>query len=233
MRTVQPNEAEFLAAGVDEMLRRLSSQAGERRLRLFACGCCRQVWPLLDNPRTRLAVALAERRADGQASEEEVLPAPRSTAGLSTVAVAWAAEAVAVLTAWGTDLTEWGALNTVHVVAEHAARALRDVAGVMTWTAARRRQSALLFDILGKLDQPIALNPRWLDWNDGTLRRMADTIYREHRFADMPILGDALEEAGCDRVDLLAHCREYVEHARGCWLVDAIRAKAVSQPNVG
>ena len=42
----------------------------------------------------------------------------------------------------------------------------------------------------------------------------------------MPILGDVLEEAGCDNEDLLSHCRSQAEHVRGCWLVDAILAKS-------
>jgi hypothetical protein len=51
---------------------------------------------------------------------------------------------------------------------------------------------------------------------------MAAVIYRERRFGDLGIVGDALEEAGCDDADLLDHCRAAVPHARGCWVVDAL-----------
>ncbi len=41
----------------------------------------------------------------------------------------------------------------------------------------------------------------------------------------MPILGDALEAAGCTPVEALRHCREPGEHVRGCWVVDALLGK--------
>jgi hypothetical protein len=203
---------------VDRMLARVRSTSCERQFRLFACGCCRQVWPLLDNPRKRGAVAVAERFADGQATAREMLDA-RYVAGPSNwVAVAWAAEAVAALTACT-------AADAVNIVAQHAARALRDAAGERDWAAARRRQGALLCDIFEQLDPPTILDLRWLRWQDGTVRKLAEVIYQEHRFADMPVLGDALEEAGCSRGEILDHCRQHTEHARGCWLIDAILSK--------
>jgi hypothetical protein len=52
--------------------------------------------------------------------------------------------------------------------------------------------------------------------------KMARTIYEERRFEDLPILADALEEAGCENEIILWHCRELGEHARGCWVLDAI-----------
>lgn len=208
----------MIVQDVDMVLRQLRPKTSERRLRLFACGCCRQVWPLLAAS-ARAAITLVERFVEGQAVASEVFAArsiAQTTAGTSA---AWAAEAIITLTAWDTA-------DAVHVVAQHAARALRDAANQTDWTIARRRQSALLLDILGKLDQPIVFNPRWLSWQDGTVRKLAEVIYREHRFADMPILGDALEEAGCDRTDILDHCRLHPEHARGCWLVDALLGNA-------
>lgn len=46
-----------------------------------------------------------------------------------------------------------------------------------------------------------------LQWRDNTIQRMAVMIYQERSFDKLPILGDALEEAGCDDIDILAHCR--------------------------
>jgi hypothetical protein len=51
---------------------------------------------------------------------------------------------------------------------------------------------------------------------------MARAIYDGHRFTDLPILADALEEAGCTDAAILAHCRTG-EHVRGCWALDALR----------
>jgi hypothetical protein len=41
----------------------------------------------------------------------------------------------------------------------------------------------------------------------------------------MPILADALEDAGCDNADILQHCRGAGEHVRGCWVVDLVLGK--------
>ena len=38
----------------------------------------------------------------------------------------------------------------------------------------------------------------------------------------LPILADALEDAGCGDVDILAHLRGPGPHVRGCWAVDPL-----------
>jgi hypothetical protein len=68
-------------------------------------------------------------------------------------------------------------------------------------------------------------NADWLVWNATTIPKIAKAIYMERRFADMPILADALEEAGCDNADILNHCRSGGEHVRGCWVLDLLLAK--------
>lgn len=69
-------------------------------------------------------------------------------------------------------------------------------------------------------------DPAWLRWNDGTVEKLARTIYDERRFDRMPILADALEEAGWDHADILAHCRGPNDPVRGCWVVDLMLGKA-------
>ncbi len=67
---------------------------------------------------------------------------------------------------------------------------------------------------------------RILAWNEGTVPRMAQTIYEERRFEDMPILADALEEAGCTNAVVLSHARNPSPHSKGCWVVDLCRGVA-------
>lgn len=64
-----------------------------------------------------------------------------------------------------------------------------------------------------------------LAWNDGTVPRMAQSIYEERAFDRMPILADALEEAGCDNEAILQHCRGGGPHVRGCWVLDLLLGK--------
>ena len=65
----------------------------------------------------------------------------------------------------------------------------------------------LLHEILGNPFRPVAVDPSWLVWNDGTVVKMAQAIYDERAFDRLPVLADALEEAGCTNADILAHCR--------------------------
>jgi hypothetical protein len=109
-------------------------------------------------------------------------------------------------------------------VARNAAASAAQAINVSSPTE-RRAQCDLLRDAFGNPFQPVALNPAWLCWHDGCVVSMARAIYEERRFEEMPILADALEEAGCDDEEILWHCREEPEHARGCWLLDAILGK--------
>jgi hypothetical protein len=83
-------------------------------------------------------------------------------------------------------------------------------------------QARFAHDIFGNPFRPTVLDPAWLALNDGAVRKVAQVIYDERRFADLPILADALEDAGCIDAAILAHCRGPGEHVRGCWVVDLL-----------
>lgn len=70
------------------------------------------------------------------------------------------------------------------------------------------------------------IEPSWLVWNDRTVAKMAAVIAAEKRWADLPILADALEEAGCTNAEMLNHCREARAHGSGCWVINVVRATA-------
>jgi hypothetical protein len=55
--------------------------------------------------------------------------------------------------------------------------------------------------------------------------RLASHIYDSRAFDRLPILADALEEAGCKDAEILAHCRGPGPHVRGCWVVDLVLGK--------
>ncbi len=65
----------------------------------------------------------------------------------------------------------------------------------------------------------------WLTRHNGLLVSIARQMYESRNFTDMPILADALEEAGCTNADILNHCRQPGEHVRGCWVIDLLLGK--------
>jgi len=67
-----------------------------------------------------------------------------------------------------------------------------------------------------------AIDPSWLSWNGGTVTNIAHVIYHERRWEDLPILADALEEAGCTHQEILGHCRQPEAHTRTCWVVNLL-----------
>ncbi len=92
--------------------------------------------------------------------------------------------------------------------------------------AERTAQAILLRDIFGNPFRPMPeVDPAWLAWDGGVVPAMALGIYDELAFDHMPVLGDALEEAGCTDAEILGHCRGQGPHARGCWLIDLLLGK--------
>src|SRR5262249_59617620 len=92
--------------------------------------------------------------------------------------------------------------------------------------AVRAETAAAQCDLVRDLFTPFrrpAFDPAWLVWSDGLVVKLADAIHEEHAFDRMPILGDALEDAGCADQRILSHCREGKRHARGCWVLESIR----------
>ncbi len=65
-----------------------------------------------------------------------------------------------------------------------------------------------------------SIDPAWLAWRDGLVRRLAREIRETAAYDALPVLGDALEEAGCDDPVLLDHCRAAGPHYPRSWLVD-------------
>jgi hypothetical protein len=83
-------------------------------------------------------------------------------------------------------------------------------------------QAALVRELFGDPSRPSRIRPGAAClWTD-TVRQLARVIDERQDFTLMPILADALEDAGCDDRDLLDHCRHGTTHARGCWALDLV-----------
>jgi hypothetical protein len=115
-------------------------------------------------------------------------------------------------------------------VAAHAAASVADAqaGGVGRWVLARaaerNAQAALLRCIFGNPFRPAAADPAW---RTSTAVALARGIYDERAFDRLPILADALQDAGCENEDVLNHCRNEAQpHVRGCWAIDLVLGKA-------
>jgi hypothetical protein len=70
--------------------------------------------------------------------------------------------------------------------------------------------------------RPVAFSK---SWRTDTAIALARQMYESRDFGAMPILADAIQEAGCDNDDILSHCRGDGPHVRGCWVVDLVLGK--------
>jgi hypothetical protein len=191
-------ETEWLA------LHHLDDGASKRKRRLFACACCRAVWFLLTDE-GRLAVEMAERFADGDATADE-LAAARDAAGL---AASVAVEA---------EIAPWGA----------AWDAVREATATAAGDVDRTRQAFLLCDIRGNPSRPVSVSA---DWLTPTVTSLAQAAYDERLLpsgeldlARLSVLADALEEGGASG-EILGHLRGPGPHVRGCAVIDVLLGK--------
>ena len=200
----------------------------ERKMRLFLTACCRSVWADLPDPRSRAAVEVMERFADGRAARDDLDEAARR----ATDAISAADLGVGFTGQYCIDLENWnlGPSHTYPTPAGVVAQvtAVPELAGVgVDWFAIPLVTCAaaceLLRDLLAPPFRQPGCDPRWLTPNVAAVAR---SIYDTSEFGDMPILGDALEEAGCTDAALLDHCRTTVRHVRGCFVLDQILGKA-------
>jgi len=229
----------------DRMLKCVRDRASERKLRLFACACCRRAWHLL-HPNSRRAVEVMERFVDGQASEGERTAAEgyagvlvRNCNDLVPVEVRIeGAAAHGVFAALGAVLGDQAlgrrgrrtaprklARTGASYAAEHAREALAREAGRGSRRARRFaacEQGALLRDLLGNPLRPVAIDPLW---RTAAVDALARGVYEERAFDRLPFLADALEEAGCTSEEILSHCRGPGHHTLGCWVVDGLLGK--------
>ena len=218
------------------MLVFLRGKASDRKLRLFACAVCRDrfIWEIwLRDERSRKAIELAERFVDGEATKKD-LDAARVAAWAPVRASIDYRGRLLARTAWGVARDGAGAADTA----------------IRSFHPRQRAFLCGLFrEIFGNPFRPSTPLSSILAWNDGTVGRLAERIYKERNFGHLPILADALEEAGCTDTALLTHCRyvgppevvvgldfsdpadvrafsrSEVPHVRGCWALDRILAR--------
>ena len=232
-------EQDWLAATDPKvMLKFLGDHTTSRKLRLFAVASCQRIRHLMVDPRSRAAVEVAERYADGLATDDELeaareaadeaadelLPQPR------VVKIVWeflAAGAAANALDYDEDFLGpeaelfWLVANPLDAIeGEQREKGLDEAAAV-------REESGALVALLREIAGPLPFRPVDLDsnWLTSTVTALARQMYDSRDFSAMPILADALQDAGCNNPDILVHCRDAGPHVRGCWVVDLVLGK--------
>src|SRR5579883_1964198 len=223
----------------EPMLVSLRHSGSDRKCRLYACGCFRSIWDGAFDEASARRVDVAERFADaagpaapevvGQelaaaedAVVEEIISLSPSTVlsdELDMLFDTWRCVVREKPHVLGIDFrspTRWGRLRRA------AGRALdRVLFGVhLGGPFHPQTRCRVLRCVFGNPFRPVTLDPRWLT---APVVALARTMYDSREFAPMPVLADALEEAGCDNPAVLAHCRGPGPHVRGCWVTDSIQ----------
>jgi hypothetical protein len=198
------------------------TKRGRRKLRLFACGCCRLVWERLADPRLRKAVQVAEEVAEGTVSRERLATVCRRVSPL--MADGYFPKDPGLLNRIAVDM----AVATTSDVAFYAAFSMTccmvPLAGYGTDNVdAEAALCNLIRCVFGNPFRSISFTPAW---RTPEVSALAHTAYEERRWEDLPLLADALEEAGSADEAILSHLRGPGPHARGCWVVDLILARA-------
>ena len=186
----------------------------------------------MPNDDTRKALVVAERYAVGLESDETLEKAEmlaflahldardRSVVADAAGGLPWS-RSTELITQAVSLAASHGAYSS-YDSADHARRAIAEGAGWRGEQIEEVVQCRLFREMFGPtLFRRIRIQPLWTQAHDRAASRIAEEI--EAGAVELyPILGDALEDAGCSDSVILTHCREYAEHIRGCWLVDLL-----------
>jgi len=201
------------------MLEHVKRTASDRKRRLFATGCCRRIWPLIPSC-FHEAVDVAEAYGDGlvtnkvRKSLEKRLRTRWQELHFGGSAAYAALECLKKDVGWHP-----GSPHSAVQAAWGKESLARQVEICSTEFAA---QAALLRDIIGNPFYRLKVD---LAYQTPTVTALATGIYAEQAHDRLPILADALQEAGCEDRNVLDHCRGDGPHARGCWVVDLVLGK--------
>jgi hypothetical protein len=218
-----------------EMPALVDGRISDRKRRLFAIACLQRFAHLLTDPRSRRALEMAERYAEGLASDDERQQAEDIAfeahaemregrlSGGTLVPWTWTGEQLMRASALAVSC----GLYYAEDAADYARRSLGGPgAGWLAEQAEEATQCRLLGDIVGPLPAwGLLIDPVWPAANDGAVAMLARVVYQGQTFDDLPILADALEDAGCAEQMILEHLRGRGPHVRGCWVVDRLLAR--------
>jgi hypothetical protein len=213
------------AEDITELLAVVQTAASLRKLRLFICGCCRAIWDVIPIERWRSVVETAEQFAEGdipwgQLQEGKSYLSRHLISGTEENAV-WqslhSGNQPSVVSA-----TYFFCSSTTFLELGY-----RSLSRMSVWKHVHQvpqlASHQILRDVICNPFRPVAFDPAW---RTDTVLSLARVMYDTRDFAGMPILADALQDAGCEHAVILDHCRGTSTHVRGCWVVDLVLGKA-------
>ena len=219
-------EAEWLATEDVTDLTHHKKCRNERKRRLLSCACCRRVLPMLPDKRFVEVVSECERYADGEIRWPAMLAVRKKCrAAYDELEAAEAKEfqleaANAVRAATDKEFMHF------KMAIEYAAYAFASKSRPK-WDRGHKKeeaiQVALARDVFGNPYRPVTFER---SWRTSTSVALAKQMYDSRDFSAMPILADALQDAGCENADILGHCRGPGPHVRGCWVADLVLCRA-------
>lgn len=222
----------------------------DRKLRFFSCACCRHVNKLVRDQGVDNVIHLIERHVDGLATNDELRMAGDAMEQVWNERLEAASRTTPAKQVW--LLAPDPSLHLVEAAAYAAGRtpgchmtggwygramkaAMKCRLAVMFVSAEFGKESKpvtdaevathrkLLHDCVGSPFRPVTLERAW---RTPRVMDTAQAIYREQAFQHLPLLVEALEEAGCTTADIVNHGRHQGPHVRGCWLIDLVLQRA-------
>ncbi len=214
-------EAEWLTCDDSTpMLEFMRGRASDRKVALAAIHACRTLWNLCPLESLRTGLTICERYAEGRSSPSEVTR-------LLVVLVSRFQTfdfAASDPDHRGKRDVVFAILSLVDAISGQAFGMEQDLSQRAQWLIPHGTGHAhVIRDIFGNPFRPIVFSPAW---RTDTAVSLAKGMYESRDFSAMPILADALQDAGCEQTDILNHCRDEKQvHVRGCWVVDLVLGK--------
>jgi hypothetical protein len=211
---------------ISEMVGYLQQYRMERKLRLFLVACARSLWDQLDREDIKGAVTVAEQYADGEACASDMDVQHHAIMRFGTQ------NRPADQRRWREDHYAAFAVVRAATAVSKDVDGLAQEAGALHYhdDAFQKQKLTYLGDIVGAPFRPTSLGR---SRRSPTVISLAQAAYDDRRLPSglfdnqrLAVLGDALEEAGCERDDILGHLRCGCDHVRGCWAVDLVLGKS-------
>ncbi len=221
----------------EQMMECVKHKSTPRKMRLFAVAACRLIWHRFTDERSRRAIEIAERYADGEV-DDQTLEDMRVTAyeAYTDAKVADGLEPEQDVPPETSGLVSYVACNLIDDEWGDDAAAWAVCAHTHARIFGGHPELCDLFRcVFGNPFRPVSFDPAW---RSPTVQKLVESIYPEGPFDRLPILGDALEEAGCNNLEMLNHLRppkrgrwwpfskkRSTGHVRGCWVMDLLLNK--------